>query len=167
MGLLNPSSDSDIFCLQHVAFPMLSKTVEEFRSGWNHHIVSTEGMTPMQLFWSGLLRLRSEGGHHLEFTNQVFVFDFLDSNILVIFFFQSQADFEFAENEARLLQEFTAAGRRRNAVHVRPTRSPLTPEETAVLESSFDANSVTLENLIDNFHSVKSWTEECRRVASL
>ena len=75
MGLLNPSSDSDIFCLQHVAFPMLSKTVEEFRSGWNHHIVSTEGMTPMQLFWSGLLRLRSEGGHHLEFTNQVFVFD--------------------------------------------------------------------------------------------
>ena len=66
-GVLNPSSDLDIYCLHVTCFRILSKTVDEFRNGWNQHPLSTEGnKTPHQLFVNGLLALKKDRQYHEE-----------------------------------------------------------------------------------------------------
>ena len=50
-GLLDPSSDTDLFCLHYVYVPRINQLLQEFVSAHNHHSVSTENnLTPLQLF---------------------------------------------------------------------------------------------------------------------
>lgn len=70
-GLLNPSSNVDIFCLHTVCWHLLSTTVDNFVIGWNNHPISTaENFSPLQLFHLGLTKLKNMGGEHPEL-NQV------------------------------------------------------------------------------------------------
>ena len=55
-GVLDPSNEVDIFCLQVVFLPRINKCLAEFQGGWNNHPLSTEGnMSPIQLCVSGLI----------------------------------------------------------------------------------------------------------------
>ena len=55
-GLLDLSNDTDLFCLHYVFLPRLNRALEEFRLGWNHHGVSTEGnRSPYQIWIAGVL----------------------------------------------------------------------------------------------------------------
>ena len=55
-GLLDLSNDMDVFCLHYVFLPRLNRALEEFRLGWNHHGVSTEGnQSPYQIWIAGVL----------------------------------------------------------------------------------------------------------------
>ena len=55
-GLLDLSNDTDLFCLHYVFLPRLNRALEEFRLGWNHHGVSTEGnRSPYQTWIAGVL----------------------------------------------------------------------------------------------------------------
>lgn len=84
IGILNPSNDVDIFCLHTVASQLLSKIVAEFQQGWNRHPLSTEhNLSPIQLFWQGLLKLKAQGGNHVEFS-QVLRYTVQMGNILLI-----------------------------------------------------------------------------------
>ena len=54
-GILDPSNEVDVFCLQVVFLPRINKQLSEFQGGWNNHLLSTEGnMSPIQLCVSGL-----------------------------------------------------------------------------------------------------------------
>ena len=74
-GILDPSNEIDIFCLQVVFLPHINKCLAEFQGGWNNHPLSTEGnMSPIQLCVSGLTASNYQinqadmvGGHpHLQ-----------------------------------------------------------------------------------------------------
>ena len=50
-GHLNPSNETDLFCLQYVYGPRINRVLNQFVSAHNHHAISTEGSaTPMQLY---------------------------------------------------------------------------------------------------------------------
>lgn len=55
-GLLDLSNDTDVFCLHYVFLPRINRALEEFRLGWNHHGVSTEGnQSPYQICIAGVM----------------------------------------------------------------------------------------------------------------
>ena len=55
-GVLDPSNEVDVFCLQVVFLPCINKCLAEFQRSWNSHPLSTEGnMSPLQLCVSGLI----------------------------------------------------------------------------------------------------------------
>ena len=55
-GVLDPSNEVDVFCLQVVFLPRINKCLAEFQGSWNSHPLSTEGnMSPLQLCVSGLI----------------------------------------------------------------------------------------------------------------
>ncbi|XP_015748691.1 PREDICTED: uncharacterized protein LOC107328478 [Acropora digitifera] len=55
-GILNVSNDTDVFCLHYIYLSRINRALEEFRLGWNHHSVSTEGnQTPYQLWIAGVM----------------------------------------------------------------------------------------------------------------
>ena len=55
-GILDVSNDTDVFCLHYVFLSRINRALEEFRLGWNHHSVSTEGnQTPYQLWIAGVM----------------------------------------------------------------------------------------------------------------
>ena len=50
-GCLNPSNETDIFCLRYVYGPRINRVLNQFVSAHNHHAISSEGSaTPMQLY---------------------------------------------------------------------------------------------------------------------
>lgn len=73
--LLDPINEQHLFALHYVFFPRINKAIEDFKNAWNHHGVRTEkGMTPNQLFTSGMLRLKHSGLTAMDF------FDTVDGN---------------------------------------------------------------------------------------
>ena len=55
-GILDVSNDTDVFCLHYVFLLRINRALEEFRLGWNHHSVSTEGnQTPYQIWIAGVM----------------------------------------------------------------------------------------------------------------
>ena len=47
-GMLYPSNEVDVFCLQVVFLPHINKSLAEFQGSWNNHPLSTEGnMSPL------------------------------------------------------------------------------------------------------------------------
>ena len=54
-GLLDPSNETDIFCLHHVYLARINKQLERFKSGWNNHCLRIEqNLTPLQLWARGI-----------------------------------------------------------------------------------------------------------------
>ena len=50
-GLLDPSNNTDLFCLHYVYVPRINQLLQEFVNAHNHHSISTENnLTPLQLF---------------------------------------------------------------------------------------------------------------------
>ena len=50
-GLLDPSNETDIFCLHHVYLSRINKQLERFIGAWNNHRLRTEhNLTPLQLW---------------------------------------------------------------------------------------------------------------------
>ena len=67
-GLLNPHSDLHLLALHYVFLPRINRSLNSFKSSWNHHPIRTEhNNTPTQLFTSGALRLRNMGMVALDF----------------------------------------------------------------------------------------------------
>ena len=61
-GILDPSNDTDLFCLHYAYLPRINKLLGEFVNAHNHHSISTEhSLSPTQLFVSNqhLLPLHS------------------------------------------------------------------------------------------------------------
>ncbi len=55
-GVLDPLSDTDLYCLHLVYLQKINEALEAFTNGWNHHAVTTEHfMTPAQLLTVGTL----------------------------------------------------------------------------------------------------------------
>lgn len=70
--LLNPINDIHIYAIHFIFLPRINKALDEFRSTWNNHGVRTErGLTPHQLFTSGMLRLRNSGLIAMDFFSTV------------------------------------------------------------------------------------------------
>ena len=60
--MLDPINDVHIFALHYVFLPRINRALKEFMSYWNHHGIRTQsGMSPHQLFTTGMLRLRNSG----------------------------------------------------------------------------------------------------------
>ena len=73
--LLDPINEKHMFALHYEFAPHINKVLRDFKDAWNHHSVRTErGMTPNQLFTSGILKLK-----HSELTAMDF-FDIVDDN---------------------------------------------------------------------------------------
>lgn len=53
-GLLDPSSDVDLWCLQTLFGPVINDGLSLFVSSWNEHTLRTEGRSPQQLFIGGM-----------------------------------------------------------------------------------------------------------------
>ena len=67
-GLLDQLSDIHRFALHYIYLPRINKSLDCFRSSWNHHSIRTEhNSTPSQLFTAGALRLRHMGLVALDF----------------------------------------------------------------------------------------------------
>lgn len=55
-GVLDPVSDTDLYCLHLVYLQKINEALKAFANGWNHHAVTTEHfMTPIQLLAVGTL----------------------------------------------------------------------------------------------------------------
>ena len=51
MEALNVDNDADLFSLHYVYIPRINRTIDEFKSAFNNHSISSEGnRTPVQLF---------------------------------------------------------------------------------------------------------------------
>ena len=51
MEALNVDNDADLFSLHYVFIPRINRTIDEFKSAFNNHSISSEGnRTPVQLF---------------------------------------------------------------------------------------------------------------------
>ena len=54
-GLLDPSNETDIFCLHHVYLVRINEQLERFKGAWNNHRLRTEhNLTPLQLWARGI-----------------------------------------------------------------------------------------------------------------
>ena len=70
--LLDPINDLHIYALHYIFLPHINKALNEFRSTWNSHGIRTqEGLTPQQLFTTGMLRLRNSGLTAMDFFDGV------------------------------------------------------------------------------------------------
>ena len=59
--VLDSDNDVDIFCLHEVFVPRINKSLTEFVLSWHNHPISSENnMTPLQLFYTGLLEVEEE-----------------------------------------------------------------------------------------------------------
>ena len=73
--LLDPINENNMFALHYVFAPRINKALRDFKDAWNHHGVRTErGMTPNQLFTSGMLKLKHSGLTAMDF------FDIVDES---------------------------------------------------------------------------------------
>ncbi|KAF6732565.1 hypothetical protein FQA47_012866 [Oryzias melastigma] len=63
-GRLDLENPTDLFCLHYVYLPRINRTLEEFKTAYNNHSISTEGnRTPVQLFSLNSFWLNE---HHLQ-----------------------------------------------------------------------------------------------------
>lgn len=70
--LLNAVDEKHLYALHAVFLPRINKALENFKNAWNHHGVRTEkGMTPHQLFTSGMLKLKHSGLTAMDFFDQI------------------------------------------------------------------------------------------------
>ena len=70
--LLNAVNEKHLFALHTVFLHRINKALEDFKNAWNHHGVRTEkGMTPHQLFTSGMLKLKHSGLTAMDFFEQI------------------------------------------------------------------------------------------------
>ena len=54
-GILHPTNEVHLFCLQYVFLPRINMQLSRFVEGWNHHPLRTErGLSPMQLWTRGM-----------------------------------------------------------------------------------------------------------------
>lgn len=57
VGVLDPSSDVDIFVLHCIYLPRIKKSLVEFSGAWNHHPLRTErNWSPQQIMDNSLIR---------------------------------------------------------------------------------------------------------------
>ena len=54
-GILDPLNELHPFCLHYTYLPRINKSLEEFVDQMNQRPVSTEHMSPLQLWTSGIL----------------------------------------------------------------------------------------------------------------
>ena len=55
VGLLDPTDESHLFCLQYVYIPRINRHLGEWKQGWLLHPMSSEhNNTPYQLWTSGM-----------------------------------------------------------------------------------------------------------------
>ena len=47
---LDHDNEADLFCLHYVFIPRINEALHSFKEAWNHHPLSTENMSPMQLY---------------------------------------------------------------------------------------------------------------------
>ena len=49
-GLLDPLSETDLYCLHLIYLPMINSALDAFHDGWNSHAITTEhSLTPLQI----------------------------------------------------------------------------------------------------------------------
>ena len=161
-GILNPSSDLDIFCLHTVASTLVTNTTDGFRDGWNCHKLRTMGnRSPNALFFKGLMKLKKKPGYHSELNQVIFYLIFI---ILCpqffIFTIQNEEDIAFAEQDVEIMQDIVNDVPE-DFVDIPPFVSPLTGEEEQVLLHSFDPLNVSLNNLIEQYILVRGWVLQC------
>ena len=71
-SLLNPIVDEHLFALHYVFIPRINQSLQYFQASWNNHRIRTEkGLTPNQLFTTGMLRLQNSGLAAVDFFSQV------------------------------------------------------------------------------------------------
>jgi len=55
-GLLSPTNEIQLYCLQYVFLPRINIQLNQFVNGWNdHHLRSENGYTPNQMWLQGML----------------------------------------------------------------------------------------------------------------
>ena len=58
--MLNPSDDICLFCLHYVFIPRINQTLNAWKEAWiSHPMSSVNCKTPLQLFYTGLLKFNS------------------------------------------------------------------------------------------------------------
>ncbi len=58
--MLDPSDNVSLFCLHFVFIPRINQSLKEWREAWIcHPLSSVNGKTPLQLFYTGLLKFSS------------------------------------------------------------------------------------------------------------
>lgn len=78
LGVLDPDSDLDLFCLHLVYNQKINYTLKAFMDGWNCHAVTTErNLTPMQMFTCGTLM------RNRDLDDAIGLPDSLNGNILI------------------------------------------------------------------------------------
>jgi hypothetical protein len=74
-GLLNPDSETDLFCLYYVYLPRISHSLDQFLNGWNVHPVSTENnLSPNQLWIRGLMEIANSNNGIAQLISTVFLY---------------------------------------------------------------------------------------------
>ena len=62
VGLLDPLNDVDLCALHWTYLPIINRSLREFQSGWKKHPLSGQkGLSPLQLFTTGIAKLQAEG----------------------------------------------------------------------------------------------------------
>ena len=70
--LLNPIVDEHLFALHYVFLPRTNQSLQYFQASWNNHRICIEkGLTPNQLFTTGMLRLQNSSLVAVDFFSQV------------------------------------------------------------------------------------------------
>ena len=70
-GLLNPDSETDLFCLHYVYLQRISHSLDQFLNGWNAHPVSTENnLSPNQQWIRGLMEIANSNNRIAQDTSQ-------------------------------------------------------------------------------------------------
>lgn len=58
IGILDPDNEIHLYSLHYVFLPRLNAALKTFKEGWNNHPLSSEGgLSPLQLWLSGVLTL--------------------------------------------------------------------------------------------------------------
>ena len=61
-GLLDPLNELHLFALHHTFIPRINTCLQEFKSQWNYHPLSSEGnLSPIQLYTAGMLENEHSG----------------------------------------------------------------------------------------------------------
>ena len=70
--ILDPLDEEHLFALHYVFVPKVNKSLAVFRGAWNNHGLRTAGgQSPLQLFTTGILRLRHSGLVAIDFFNAI------------------------------------------------------------------------------------------------
>ena len=140
MGILDPSSESDLFVLQFVFLPYINHDLHLFASAWNHHPIRTErNWSPKKIWLNGVL--------NPDNSSQTAIQDIIEAIP--------------PEGLEMFGVDFNAAGMADSAdtVQVPETLSPLDEEQMAAFEDQLNALNVAYENPVDVYCFVKTIVE--------